>query len=151
MVNPQRLLLVLVPSLILFVSCATIIPDKKVIVSNRVPDTIGASSQAIEAGNTLYMSAQLGLEPTMGQLVPGGILAETQQALRNVDTLLREAGYTQRDVVQVNIYLTNMNDYQTVQMVFDNYFTGLPPTVNYVEVARLPRGASVSIVVTAER
>jgi hypothetical protein len=82
-----------------FVSCATVIPDKKVIISDKAPDTIGSSSQAVDAGNTLYISAQLGLEPEMGQLAPGRKLAKTQQALRNVDALLREPDYTQRDVV----------------------------------------------------
>jgi len=99
----------------------------------------------------LYISGQLGIEPGTEQLVPGGILAETQQALRNIDALLKESNYTSIDVVRVQVYLTNLNDYQTVQMVFDRYFHVRPPVVSFVEVNRLPLGGIISIVATASR
>jgi 2-iminobutanoate/2-iminopropanoate deaminase len=147
----HRLFMFLFPAMFFLTSCVTAIPDKQVVVTDSAPGSIGSSSQAVIAGNSLYISGQIGVEPIRGQLVPGGILAETQQALRNIDTLLKHAGYTKRDVVRVEVYLTNMNDYQTVQSIFDSYFTSLPPAVNYVEINRLPRGAMVSLLATASK
>jgi 2-iminobutanoate/2-iminopropanoate deaminase len=147
----HRLLLFLLPALFFLASCAPMIPEKRVVVTESAPSSIGSSSQAVVAGNSLYISGQIGVEPLRGQLVPGGILAETQQALSNIDALLKVAGYTKRDVVRMEVYLTNMNDYQTVQSIFDNYFTSVPPVVNYVEINRLPRGAMVSLVATATK
>lgn len=147
----HRLLLFSFPALFFLASCAPVISPKRVIVTESAPSPIGSSSQAVEAGNSLYISGQIGVEPLRGQLVPGGILGETQQALKNIDALLTQAGYTKRDVVRVEVYLTNMNDYQTVQSIFDNYFTSVPPVVHYVEINRLPRGAMVSLVATATK
>lgn len=148
----KKLILVLIPVItILFISCAHVIPDPQVVISEDAARPIGGSSQAIKTGNALYLAGQLGLEPGTEQLVPGGILAETQQALRNIDALLRRADYTSRDVVRVEVFLTNINDYQTVQMVFDNYFTSRPPAVNFVEVNRLPRGGMICILATASK
>ncbi len=151
MSNHTRFFPVVVPALLFLMSCAPIIPEKQVVFTDSAPKPIGRSSQAIKTGNSLYIAGQFGVEPGREQLVPGGILGETQQALRNIDAVLRRADYARHDVVRMDVYLTNVNDYQTVQSVFDNYFTNKPPTVNFMEVNRLPRGAMVSITVTATR
>jgi 2-iminobutanoate/2-iminopropanoate deaminase len=133
----------------LFISCMHVIPEKEVIFTDSAPRPFGKSSQAVKSGEVLYVAGQIGIEPRFDQLVPGGILAETQQALQNIDNLLRSSGYTSRNLIRMEIYLTNINDYMNVQLVLDNYFRDLPPVVHYVEVNRLPRGAMISIMATA--
>lgn len=125
--------------------------ERRVISTEAAPEAIGPYSQAIQVGSTLYCSGQVGLDPDSGELVPGGIEAETRQALENLDAVLQEAGFAMRDVVQAQVFLADLNDYAAMNTVYAAYFETAPPARAAVQVARLPLDARVEIMVTARR
>lgn len=121
---------------------------KKVITSKNAPAAIGPYSQAIavEAGSrTVYLSGQIALDPATGQLVTGGIEAETKQVMRNVEAILKEVGATFENVVKSTIFLKDFNDFTTVNQIYGASFRKDPPARSTVEVARLPRDAKIEI------
>lgn len=125
--------------------------EKQVIASEGAPEAIGPYSQAIQAGNTLYLAGQIGLDPATGQLVEGGIEAETRRVLDNLKAVLETAGYTMDHVVQAQVFLADLNDYAAMNIIYGTYFTDAPPARAAVQVARLPRDARVEIMMTAVR
>jgi 2-iminobutanoate/2-iminopropanoate deaminase len=121
---------------------------KKVITSKNAPAAIGPYSQgiAVEAGSrTVYLSGQIALDPATGQLVTGGIEAETKQVMRNIEALLKEVGATFENVVKSTIFLKDFNDFTTVNQIYGASFRKDPPARSTVEVARLPRDAKIEI------
>jgi len=123
--------------------------EKQVIASEGAPEAIGPYSQAIQAGNTLYLAGQIGLDPTTGQLVEGGIEPETRRVLDNLKAVLETAGYTMGNVVQAQVFLADLNDYAAMNAIYATYFGEAPPARAAVQVARLPRDARVEIMMTA--
>ena len=89
---------------------------KRVIATNQAPAAIGPYSQAVEAGNLLFVSGQLGLDPATGDFVPGGVREQAEQAFRNLRAILTEAGYTLADVVKATVFLVDMNDFAVVSL-----------------------------------
>lgn len=124
---------------------------RDVIAAEGAPAAIGPYSQAIRVGNTLYCAGQIGLDPATGQLVEGGIEAETRRALDNQKAVLEAAGFTMGDVVQAQVFLADLNDYSAMNEVYATYFTESPPARAAVQVARLPRDARVEIMLTAAK
>jgi 2-iminobutanoate/2-iminopropanoate deaminase len=102
-------------------------------------------------GEALYVSGQIGLEPTTGRLVAGGVLAETEQVLENVLAVVHAAGFTRAEVVKTTIYLTDLVDFPVVNDVYGRYFTEPYPARATVQVAALPLGARVEIDAIATR
>ena len=145
--TPGKLLL----PLLLLLACAQPKPDRQIIATDDAPAAIGPYSQAVRVGNTLYLAGQIGLDPATGQLAEGGIEAETHQALRNIHAILEAAGFTMADVVQVQAYLADLNDYGAFNAVYATYFGDAPPARAVVQVARIPRDAGVEIMATAVR
>ncbi len=123
--------------------------DRTVIATDNAPPAIGPYSQAIQVGNTIYCSGQVGLDPATRQLVEGGIEAETRQALDNLKAVLAAADYTMADVVQAQVYLADLNDYGAMNAIYATYFAAQPPARAAFQVARLPLDARVEIMVTA--
>jgi reactive intermediate/imine deaminase len=125
---------------------------KKRIETNRAPAAIGPYCQAVVAGEWVYCSGQLGLDPDEAELRGGGdIEAETRQVLKNLDAVLEEAGASRGDVVKATVYLTDMNEFSKMNQVYAAFFEGLiPPARATVQVAALPRGAKVEIDFTAK-
>ncbi len=121
----------------------------RVITSSGAPKAIGPYSQAIQAGNTIYLSGQLGFDPATGELVPGGIERETRKALQNCRSILRSAGLDLENVVQVQIFLEDMDDYEAMNRVYAEFFPRDPPARATFEVGDLPRNARVEILMTA--
>lgn len=115
---------------------------RKIINAER---PLGPYSGAVQADGTLYLSGQLGLDPTSGNLVEGGVAAETHQVLRNLGTVLEKAGYTFDDVVRCVVFLTDIEDYAEMNAVYAQYFSTSPPSRACVEVSDLVRGAKVEI------
>jgi len=124
---------------------------RRVIHTDRAPAALATYSQAIEVGDTLYLAGQIGLDPATRELVPGGLEPEARRALENCKAVLEAAGYTLRDVVQAQVMLADIADYQALNQVYTTYFPAEPPARAAYAVAALPRGARVEIVLTAVR
>lgn len=124
---------------------------RRVIATDRAPAALAAYSQAIQVGNTVWVAGQLGIDPATRQLVPGGIEAETRQALDNIRAILEAAGFTLADAVQVQVLLADIGDWEKLNPVYVTFFPKDPPARAAYAVAALPRGARVEILVTAAR
>ncbi len=118
---------------------------KKVIQTDRAPKAIGPYSQAIQAGNLLFLSGQIPLDPKTGELTGGDIRQQTRQVLENVKGLLESQGLGMKDVVKVTIFLKDMGNFNQMNEVYGTYFSSFPPARSTVEVAKLPRNAEIEI------
>lgn len=120
-----------------------------VIKNDKAPGAVGPYSQGIKAGNILFASGQIALNPETGKLVGGGVTAEATQCMKNVGALLEAAGMTYDNVVKTTVYITNMSYFGAVNAVYGEYFKNNLPARSCVAVAELPKGASVEVEVTA--
>lgn len=125
--------------------------ERRAVSTESAPEAIGPYSQGIQVGNTIYCSGQIGLDPETGTLVDGGIKAETQQTLDNLEAVLRAAGASLNDVVQVQVFLNDLDEYEAMNEVYGTYFEEVPPARATTEVSGLPAGAQVEIMVTAQK
>ncbi|MBW2504034.1 MAG: RidA family protein [Deltaproteobacteria bacterium] len=119
--------------------------QKHRIETEKAPAAIGPYSQAIIAGNLVFCSGQIPLDPKTGDIVAGGIGAQTRQVMANLSAVLKEAGLGFSDVVKATIYLTDLNDFAVVNEIYATYFSEIPPARACVEVSALPKGADVEI------
>jgi 2-iminobutanoate/2-iminopropanoate deaminase len=125
---------------------------KSAIYSEDAPAALGPYSQAIRMGNFVFTSGQVGLDPASGQIVPGGIEAQTDRVLKNVQAVLTAAGFGLANVVKTTVYLKDMSHFAAMNAVYAEYFEaegGPAPARSTVEVARLPKDALVEIDVIA--
>ncbi len=113
------------------------------------PQAIGPYSPAIRAGNFLFLSGQIPLDPATGRLVDGDISAQADRVMRNVTALLHAAGAGFEHVVRTTIFLADMNDFGAVNVVYGRYIADPPPARATVQVARLPLDARVEVDVIA--
>jgi len=118
---------------------------KRTIHTRNAPDAVGPYSQAIQAGNTLYISGQVPLDPATGRLVEGGIREQTEQVLKNIGAILEEAGYAYAQVVKSTCLLADMSDFSAMNEVYARFYPGDPPARAAYAVAGLPLGARVEI------
>jgi len=118
---------------------------KEAIATSAAPQAIGPYSQAVRYGNQLYCSGQIGLDPATGQLVAGGVVAETERVIENLRAVLAAAGASFDRVVRTTIYLADMADFATVNEIYGKALTAPFPARATVGVASLPRGARVEI------
>jgi len=123
----------------------------KKINTENAPAAIGPYSQAITAGEMIYVSGQLGLDPKTGKLVEGGIAAETKQALENIKAVLMEAGSSLAKVVSASVYLADMNEFSKMNEIYASYFAEPYPARATVAVKTLPKDARIEIAVIAVR
>lgn len=119
--------------------------SKTAVSSDGAPKAIGPYSQAVKAGDLLFLSGQVALDPATMQIVPGGVEAETRQVLANLTAVLAAGGATWDDVVRTTIYLTDLGDFATVNKIYGEVAGAVPPARATVQVAALPRGAVVEI------
>lgn len=112
--------------------------------SHHAPKVIGPYSPAVRSGDLLFTSGQLGMDPATDGLVPGGIEAETRQALANCARLLEAAGGSLNDVLKTTVFLRDMADFSRMNSVYAEFFPQNPPARTTVQVA-LPKGAAVEI------
>ena len=124
---------------------------KKVISTANAPQAIGPYSQAIEAGGFVFVSGQIPLIPTTGELVEGSVEVQTARVLENLKAILEAAGSSLEAVVKTTVYITNMDDFTKVNGIYGQYFQENPPARVCVEVSKLPKGALVQIDVLAAR
>ena len=118
---------------------------KRAIATTGAPQAIGPYAQAVAAGEWLFCSGQIGLDPTTGQLVSGGVMAEAEQVLANLAAVLQAAGGSLDDVVRTTIYLVDLGDFTRVNELYAARFHQPFPARATVGVAALPRGARVEI------
>lgn len=116
-----------------------------VISSDRAPAALGPYSQAIQNGNLLFLSGQLGIDPGTGKMVEGGVEAQAEQALKNIDAILEAGGASFKNVVKTTVFLKSMNDFAKVNKIYAQSFTDNPPARSCVAVAQLPLDALVEI------
>ncbi len=124
---------------------------KEAIHSDSAPAAVGPYAQAVAAGDWVFVSGQLGLEPASGRLVSGGAAAEARQALANVRSVLQAAGLELADVVRTTVYLADIGEFAAVNEVYAEFFSSPYPARVTVGVAALPRGARVEIDALAYR
>jgi 2-iminobutanoate/2-iminopropanoate deaminase len=124
---------------------------KTPIQTENAPAAIGPYSQAIAAGSLLFISGQLGVDPSTRALVPGDIRQQTRQVMNNLGAVLKAAGCSFDQVVKTTIYLTNLADFAAVNEVYAEAFSAAPPARATVQVVALPLGAKVEIDAIAER
>jgi 2-iminobutanoate/2-iminopropanoate deaminase len=122
---------------------------KKIISTNEAPAAIGPYSQAVRSGRFLFCSGQIPLDPKSGEIVSGDIATQTRRVLDNIAAILQVEGLTFDHVVKTTIFLTNLDDFQTVNDIYGSYFKQDPPARSTVQVSALPRGANLEIEVVA--
>lgn len=123
---------------------------KKVISTDKAPQAIGPYSQATEAQNFIFCSGQIPLQAD-GSFLDGNAVEQTKQVMDNLGEVLKAAGLELSNVVKTTIYLTDLNDFQTVNETYGSYFPNDPPARATVQVAALPKGAKVEIDAIAVR
>ncbi len=121
---------------------------KTIINAKNAPAAVGPYVHAVKAGNFVFTSGQIGLIPETGVLARG-IAAQTEQVLKNLGTVLSEAGLAYTDVIKTTVFLDSMDDFAVVNEIYAKYFTGDAPARSCVEVASLPKEALVEIEVIA--
>jgi 2-iminobutanoate/2-iminopropanoate deaminase len=119
--------------------------SRTAITTELAPRAIGPYSQAVKVSDLLFCSGQIPLDPATGELVAGGIEAQTHQVLKNLGAVLSAAGSGWSDVVKTTIYLTNLADFAVVNQIYGTVVVGVPPARATVQVAALPRGAAIEI------
>ncbi len=123
---------------------------KKTIATSKAPAAIGPYSQAVRAGNLIYTSGQIPINPSTGNMVEGGIKEQTRQSLQNVKAILQEAGLTMDHVIKTTVFMVDMNDFADMNAVYAEFFSEPFPARSAVAVKTLPKGALVEIEVVAE-
>jgi 2-iminobutanoate/2-iminopropanoate deaminase len=124
---------------------------KKVIASDKAPKAIGPYSQAIQVEKTLYLAGQIALDPKSGELIKGGIEIQTHRVMQNLGAILSEADFDFEDVVQVQVFLSDLKHYKIMNAIYTKYFSASYPARVVVEVARIPRDALVEIMMVAQK
>ena len=115
------------------------------ISTDRAPRAIGPYSQAVRAGDLVFASGQIPIDPTTGEFVAGGIAEQTEQVLRNLTAVFEAAGLTMNHVVKTTVFLVDMDDFTAMNEVYGRFFGVDPPARATVQAARLPRDARVEI------
>lgn len=124
---------------------------KKAIHIPGAPAPIGPYSQAILTDDTLYVSGQIPLNPYTGELVVDSIEDATHQILKNITALIEEASMHLSDIVKCSIFLTNMDDFAAMNVVYSSYFSDCPPARETVQVVKLPMNVSIEISCIAKK
>ncbi len=118
---------------------------KRVIKTDNAPKAIGPYSQAVEVNGMLFISGQIPLDPATGKIVPGGIKEQTEQVFRNIEAILKEAGYSFADVVKSTVLLEEITDFQAMNEVYSRFYIENQPARAAYAVKDLPMGASIEI------
>ena len=124
---------------------------KKIISTDKAPAAIGPYSQAVWAGDLLFASGQIPMDPATGDIVTGGVQAQAHQSLKNVKAILEAAKLGFENVVKATVFIKDMNDFAAINEVYNEYFTAPFPARSCVEVARLPRDILVEVEVIAKK
>lgn len=121
------------------------VPMREIIETRNAPSPIGPYSQAIRAHGFVFVSGQIPIDPHSGQLVDGGIAAQTRQVIKNISAILEEAGSGLENVVKTTVFLTNLDDFGVFNQAYGEYFADVKPARATVQVTRLPKEVLVEI------
>ncbi len=119
--------------------------SKNVVYSPNAPEPIGPYSQAIKAGNLLFVSGQVAIEQSTGKIITTNIQDETHQVMKNIKEILTAANTDFQSIVKCSIFLKDMNNFPKVNEIYGSYFPNQPPARETVEVSRLPKDVNVEI------
>jgi len=117
----------------------------KIISTEKAPKAIGPYSQAVKAGNTLYISGQVPIDPSTGKITEGGIKEQTEQVMKNIEAILKEAGYSFKDVVKSTCLLSDMTNFSAMNEVYAKYYPENPPARAAFAVRELPLSVMIEI------
>ena len=117
----------------------------QVVSTDKAPKAIGPYSQAIKAGNVIYTSGQVSLDPKTGELVTGDFNAQARRVFENLEAVLRAGGADFRNVTKANVFLTDLANFQALNAIYAEYFGDHKPARTTVQVAGLPKGAALEI------
>jgi 2-iminobutanoate/2-iminopropanoate deaminase len=120
-------------------------PEKEIVVSDKAPAPIGPYSAGIRSGNLVFTAGQLGIDRSSGELVVGGIEAETRQALMNIEYILTSAGSSMQHVIKTTVFLRDMTEFGRMNSIYAEFFAANPPARSTVQVAALPKAGAVEI------
>lgn len=119
---------------------------KEIIITSDAPDPVGPYNQAVKAGNTLYLSGQIALDPKTGSLVLANIEDETHQVFKNLKAVLAKDNMTFDNIVKCTVFVSDMNNYGRINAIYGEYFDdNTAPARELVEVARLPKDVNIEI------
>lgn len=118
---------------------------RKIVHSDNAPAAVGPYSQGIRAGNLLFISGQLGLDMKTGEIAYGDVEAQTRQVLTNLETIAKAGGSSLANALKVSVYLTDMEDFATMNAIYATFFPENPPARVCVEVSALPKGVQVEM------
>jgi len=124
---------------------ASLLTVKQIIATDRAPRAIGPYSQAVRAGNLVFASGQIPIDPATGEFVAGGVAEQTDQVLRNLTSVFAAAGVELNQIVKTTVFLADMEDFAAMNEVYGRFFGAQPPARATVQAARLPRDAKVEI------
>ncbi|SDJ50430.1 RidA family protein [Salimicrobium halophilum] len=117
----------------------------KVIQTDKAPQAVGPYSQAVDTGDLIFISGQIGLDPETQKFVSDNVEDQTDQVMKNIGAILEEAGKTYSDIVKIGIFLDSMDDFQTVNDIYASFLTEPYPARAAIEAAKLPKGAKVEM------
>ncbi|MBD3304774.1 reactive intermediate/imine deaminase [candidate division KSB3 bacterium] len=123
--------------------------SKTIITTTNAPQAIGPYSQAVRAGDFLYLSGQIAINPDTGDLVTESFAAQVRQIFKNINAVLAAAGAEFSQVVKTTVFLKNMDDFTEMNGIYAEYFPGDPPARSAVQVAKLPKDVDIEIEVIA--
>lgn len=123
--------------------------EKKIITTGQAPKAVGPYSQAVRSGNTLYVSGQLPIDPETGKM-PKSAAEQARQSMKNIQAIVEAAGGGMETICRCGIFMTDLNEFKTVNEVYASFFEGDYPARSTVQVAKLPLGAMVEIDAIAE-
>jgi 2-iminobutanoate/2-iminopropanoate deaminase len=118
---------------------------KDIVTTDRAPRAIGPYSQAVRAGDLVFASGQIPIDPATGEFVAGGVAEQTEQVLRNLTAVFEAAGVEISQIVKTTVFLADMDDFTAMNEVYGRFFSVEPPARATVQAARLPRDARVEI------
>ena len=121
----------------------------KVVSTEKAPKAIGPYSQAVWAGNLLFLSGQVGLVPETGKMIEGGTLAEAEQIFKNIGAILESQGLSFKDIVKATVFGMDIKEFPEVNKLYATFFPENPPARSFVQAAALPAGAAIEIEVVA--
>ena len=133
----------------LLLNSGTAFAAGKIVNTDKAPKAIGPYSQAVWAGDLLFLSGQIGLVPETGTMIEGGTLAEAGQIFKNIDAILESQGLGFQDIVKVTVFGMDIKEFPEVNKLYATFFPENPPARSFVQAAALPAGAAIEIEVIA--
>lgn len=123
----------------------------KAIKTDKAPSAIGPYSQGVTVDNMIFLSGQIPLDPTNGEVVEGGVQNQTEQVMKNIGKVLEEVGATYENVVKTTIFIKDMNQFAQINEIYKKYFKEPYPARSTVEVARLPKDVLIEVELIAKK